>query len=41
MQRIDVLRTEWPLHASAATRAIEREAGAALPAHTLMRRAGK
>jgi len=40
VQRVDVLRTEWPLHASAATRAIEREASAALPAHTLMRRAG-
>ena len=40
MQRVDVLRAEWPLHAVAATRAIEREATAALPAHTLMRRAG-
>ena len=40
MQRVDVLRCEWPLHAGAATRAIEREASAALPAHTLMRRAG-
>jgi hydroxyethylthiazole kinase-like uncharacterized protein yjeF len=31
---------DWPLHDSAATRRIEAAAQAALPAHTLMRRAG-
>ena len=30
----------WPLHAAAATRRIEQRATAALPAHSLMRRAG-
>jgi len=33
-------RALWPLHSLAATRALEADAAAALPAHTLMRRAG-
>ncbi|MDO9404634.1 MAG: NAD(P)H-hydrate dehydratase [Polaromonas sp.] len=32
--------SSWPLHGSAATRAIESQAAAGLPAHTLMQRAG-
>lgn len=39
MQRITFDRT-WPLFDVAATRAIEQAAAAALPAHTLMQRAG-
>jgi hydroxyethylthiazole kinase-like uncharacterized protein yjeF len=40
MQRIFGSGLAWDLHGVAATRQIEREAGAGLPAHTLMQRAG-
>jgi hydroxyethylthiazole kinase-like uncharacterized protein yjeF len=40
MQRI-VYTRPWPLHDTAASRALEQSAAAALPAHTLMQRAGR
>ena len=40
MRRIAPLEAAWPLHGPDATRALERSLAAALPAHTLMQRAG-
>ena len=40
MHRISNSPTTWALHGTARSREIERQAGSALPPHTLMRRAG-
>lgn len=40
MQRVLPCRHPWPLHGVAASRALEQQAAAQWPAHTLMRRAG-